>query len=71
MAHVYSATIETKPSNSLNHQSNTREITIVTDTFQNAFAIARTQCNNNEEVTYVYLMRRDPYIDANAVGDSD
>lgn len=72
MASIYTVTIETKPSSGpVGQNTSTREIYIVTDTIQNALAIAKCQCNSNEEVTYIFRVSRDPYIDGNAVKDDD
>lgn len=68
MASVYEVTIETKPATgAVGVVCSSRNITVITDTIQNAMAIGKCQCNSNEEVTYVYRSCRDPYIDYNSI----
>ena len=65
MANVYHVYIENH-----NAPGNGRYLYIVTDTLQNALAVGKAQCNNNEEVNSVDLSSRDVIIDYAAVGSA-
>ena len=63
MANVYNVSIEQK-----GNFGNSRTISILTDTLQNAMAIGKSKCASNEEVTAVFLSQSDVVIDHQAVG---